>query len=107
MTRLAAAGRGTITIRIRSWGVETSEAKPMTLTRSVIVISAAAFLVCSAGTLKAQTPAEKEEPRTAQEMDTRDDFDAGWLGLIGLLGLAGLAGRSRRDVVGTTPRPRT
>lgn len=78
----------------------------MTLQNSMTVISAAAFLMCSAVTLKAQTPPEQTPPPAATQ-DRRDvDFDWGWLGLLGLLGLGGLAGRRRDVVVGTTrPRP--
>ena len=80
----------------------------MTLKLSIISISAAAFLVCSAGNLTAQTPAPEASPKTIQETDTRRgaDFDLGLLGILGLLGLGGLAGRSRRDTV-VTPRDPT
>ena len=76
----------------------------MTLKHSMIAISAAAFLVSSAATLKAQAPTDTP-PVTVQTDTRRDhDFDWGLLGLLGLLGLGGLAGR--RDHVVTT-RPRT
>jgi MYXO-CTERM domain-containing protein len=82
----------------------------MTLKHSMIVISAAAFLMCSTVPLKAQTPPEQTPPAAAppvtRDVDRRDVFDWGWLGLLGLLGLGGLAGRRRDVVVGTT-RPRT
>lgn len=75
----------------------------MTFKRSVILMSAAAFLVCSGGILEAQAPTEPP-PRTDQTDPRDDDFDWGWLGLLGLLGLGGLAGR--RDVaVGTRRAP--
>jgi MYXO-CTERM domain-containing protein len=74
------------------------------LKHSMIVISAAAFLVCSAAMLKAQTPPDQTPPADAptvtRDVDRADDFDWGWLGLLGLFGLGGLAGR-RRDVVTT------
>lgn len=78
----------------------------MTLRHSTIVISAAAlaFLVCSSGTLKAQTPTDT--PRATNQTDIRqdDDSDWGWLGLLGLAGLGGLAGRRERDHVVATRR---
>ena len=72
----------------------------MTLRPSLIALSAAALLCCSAGALNAQTPTDTSK---ADKTDTnRDaDFDWGWLGLIGLLGLGGLAGRNRDVRVGT------
>ena len=71
----------------------------MSAKRSMIVISAAAFLMSSVATLKAQAPADT--PPATNQTDTRRDvdFDWGWLGLLGLLGLGGLAGRSRREDV--------
>ena len=74
------------------------------LKHSMIVISAAAFLVSSATLLKAQTPPDQTPPADAPtvtlDVDRDDDFDWGWLGLLGLLGLGGLAGR-REHVVTT------
>ena len=78
----------------------------MTLARSIIAISAVAFLVSSAATLKAQTPPDQPRaaPTVTQDVvDRDDDFDWGWLGLLGLLGLGGLAGR-RDHVVATRTR---
>jgi MYXO-CTERM domain-containing protein len=75
----------------------------MTLNRSIVLMFAAAFLVCSSGTLNAQAPAE---PVPNQQTDRRDrddrDFDWGLLGLLGLVGLGGLVGR--RDTIATTRR---
>jgi MYXO-CTERM domain-containing protein len=69
---------------------------------SMIVISAAAFLVSSAVLVLAQTPTDQTPPADApivtRDVD-RDDDDWGWLGLFGLLGLGGLAGRRHREVV--------
>jgi MYXO-CTERM domain-containing protein len=70
---------------------------------SMIVISAAAFLVSSAAMVVAQTP-PADAPTVTRDVDRGDDFDWGWLGLLGLLGLGGLAGRRDREVV-TTRRP--
>ena len=67
----------------------------------MIVISAAAFLMCGAATLKAQTPDQTAPADTPREVDRDVDFDWGLLGLLGLLGLGGLAGRWDRDVVTT------
>ena len=70
---------------------------------SMIVISAAAFLVSSAVLVLAQTPTDQTPPADAPIV-TRDvdrDDDWGWLGLLGLLGLGGLAGRRHREVVTT------
>jgi len=70
---------------------------------SMIVISAAAFLVSSAVLVLAQTPTDQTPPADAPIV-TRDvdrDDDWGWLGLLGLLGLGGLAGRRHREVVAT------
>ena len=76
----------------------------MTTKHSMIVISAAAFLLSSAVTLKAQTPPDQTPPADAptvtRDVDRDADFDWGWLGLLGLLGLGGLAGR-REHVVTT------
>ena len=72
------------------------------LKHSMIVISAAALLMCSAATLKAQTPPDQTAPAdTPREVDRDVDFDWGLLGLLGLLGLGGLTGRRDRDVVTT------
>jgi MYXO-CTERM domain-containing protein len=71
---------------------------------SMIVISAAAFLVSSAALVLAQTPPETppaDAPTVTRDVDRDDDFDWGWLGLLGLLGLGGLAGRRDREVVTT------
>lgn len=77
------------------------------LKHSMIVISAAAFLVSSAALALAQTPPDQTPPPDAptitRDVDRDDDFDWGWLGLFGLLGLGGLAGR-REHVVATRPR---
>ena len=71
----------------------------MSAKHSMIVISAAAFLLSSAATLKAQAPADT--PPINNQTDTRRDvdFDWGWLGLLGLLGLSGLSGKRRREDV--------
>ena len=72
----------------------------------IILMFAAAFLVCSSGTLKAQAPAEtvpNQQADVRTDRDDRDHRDWGWIGLLGLAGLAGLAGR--RDVI-TTRRDR-
>ena len=79
----------------------------MTINHPLIAMLAAAFLVSSAATLKAQAPTDTP-PTTTQTDPRRDvdrdaDFDWGWLGLLGLLGLGGLAGR-RDHVVATRPR---
>jgi MYXO-CTERM domain-containing protein len=75
------------------------------LKHSMIVISAAAFLVSSAAMVLAQTPPDQTPPADAptvtRDVDRDDDFDWGWLGLLGLLGLGGLAGRRDREVVTT------
>jgi hypothetical protein len=86
------------------------------LKKPMLGLTAAMFLMGSAGLLQAQTteaPTPGEAPaqtptQAPAKTPTTDpyravdrDFDWGWLGLIGLLGLAGLAGR-RRDVVSTT-----
>jgi MYXO-CTERM domain-containing protein len=81
----------------------------MTLKPSMIALSAVAFLMSSAVTLKAQTPSDQTPPSAAPPVtqdvvDRDDDFDWGWIGLLGLLGLGGLAGR-RDHVVATRPRP--
>ena len=72
---------------------------------SMIVISAAAFLVSSAVLVLAQTPTDQTPPADApivtRDVDRDDDFDWGSLGLLGLLGLGGLAGRRHREVVTT------
>lgn len=71
---------------------------------SMIVISAAAFLVSSAVLVSAQTPTPDQTPPADAPIVTRDvdrDDDWGWLGLLGLLGLGGLAGRRHREVVTT------
>jgi hypothetical protein len=83
------------------------------LKKPMLSLTAAMFLVCSAGLVQAQTteapitddqakaqttPArDKADDRDFDKADDRD-FDWGWLGLIGLLGLAGLTGRTR-DVI--------
>jgi MYXO-CTERM domain-containing protein len=71
----------------------------MSAKHSMIVISAAAFLMSSAATLKAQAPTDT--PPANNQTDTRPhrDFDWGWLGLLGLLGLGGLSGKRRREDV--------
>ena len=69
----------------------------------IALIFAAAFLVCSSGTLNAQTPPEtvpNQQTDVRTDRDDSDHRDWGWLGLLGLAGLAGLAGR--RSVVTTT-----
>lgn len=73
------------------------------LKHSMIMISAAAFLVCSAAMLKAQTLPDQTPPAdtVTRDVDRDVDFDWGLLGLLGLLGLGGLAGRRDRDVVTT------
>ena len=68
-------------------------------------LTAAMFLMCSAGLVQAQTPVpppdDQAKTTTTDPYRAVDrDFDWGWLGLIGLFGLAGLAGRSR-DVITT------
>lgn len=75
----------------------------MTLNRSIVLMFAAAFLVCSSGALNAQAPVETVPDQQTDRADKTDrtdrdarDFDWGWLGLLGLAGLAGL--RGRRDV---------
>jgi MYXO-CTERM domain-containing protein len=75
----------------------------MTLNRSIVLMFAAAFLVCSSGTLNAQAPAETV-PNQQTDRTDRDarDFDWGLLGLLGLAGLGGLVGR--RDTIATTRR---
>jgi MYXO-CTERM domain-containing protein len=76
----------------------------MTLKRSIVLMFAAAFLVCSSGALNAQAPAETVPNQQTDRTDRDDrDFDWGWLGLLGLLGLGGLAGR--RDGVTTRRAP--
>ena len=76
------------------------------LKKPMLSLTAAMFLMCSAGLVQAQTP-EMPAPTDQAKTTTTDrdravdrDFDWGWLGLIGLLGLAGLSGRSR-DVITT------
>jgi hypothetical protein len=72
------------------------------LKNSMLSITAAMFLLCSAGLAQAQTPTPDEQAKaqTTTNRDRADDrhFDWGWLGLIGLLGLAGLTGRGREVV---------
>jgi MYXO-CTERM domain-containing protein len=75
----------------------------MTLNRSIVVMFAAAFLVCSSGALNAQAPTETVPNQQTDRTDRRDDFDWGLLGLLGLIGLGGLAGR--RDVIATRRAP--
>ena len=76
------------------------------LKKPMLSLTAAMFLMCSAGLVQAQTPempAPADQPKTATTDPYRAvdrDFDWGWLGLIGLFGLAGLAGRNR-DVITT------
>jgi hypothetical protein len=68
----------------------------MTL-KPLLALSAAAFLLCSGGTLNAQAPTDAMLPDTEAKREAServDDFDWGWLGLLGLLGLGGLAGRT-------------
>ena len=77
------------------------------LKKPMLSLTAAMFLVCSAGLVQAQTTEVTHDQAKAQTTPARDkaddrDFDWGWLGLIGLLGLAGLTGRTR-DVI--TARP--
>ena len=80
--------------------------------KTMLALTAAMFLVGSAGLAQAQTtesptpgdqaPAQTttpaQTPTTDRDRADDRDFDWGWLGLIGLLGLAGLSGRGR-DVV--------
>ena len=78
------------------------------LKKPMLSLTAAMFLVCSAGLVQAQVTTESRTPDDqATQTTTTDryraddrDFDWGWLGLIGLLGLAGLSGRNR-DVITT------
>jgi len=78
------------------------------LKKPMLSLTAAMFLVCSAGLVQAQTtqvPTADNQAKaqtTTTDRDRADDrgFDWGWLGLIGLLGLAGLSGRTR-DVIAT------
>ena len=79
------------------------------LKKPMLSLTAAMFLVCSAGLVQAQVTTESPTPEdqaktqtTTTDRDRADDraFDWGWLGLIGLLGLAGLSGRTR-DVIAT------
>ena len=79
------------------------------LKKPMLSLTAAMFLVCSAGLVQAQTTEAPitDDQAKAQTTPARDkaddrDFDWGWLGLIGLLGLAGLTGRTR-DVITTRP----
>ena len=88
------------------------------LKKPMLALTAAMFVMGSAGLLQAQTteaptpgdqaPAQTTTQAPAQTTTTdRDpvddrDFDWGWLGLIGLLGLAGLSGGTR-DVIATRP----
>jgi len=72
------------------------------LKKPMLSLTAAMFLVCSAGLVQAQTteapiPDDQAKAQTTPPRDQADDrdFDWGWLGLIGLLGLAGLTGRAR------------
>jgi hypothetical protein len=70
----------------------------MTVRNSIIAMFAAAFLLCTTGTLNAQTPPDTAPPADKTITVNRDDDDAGrwgWLGLLGLIGLAGLMGRNR------------
>jgi MYXO-CTERM domain-containing protein len=75
----------------------------MTPNRSIVLMFAAAFLVCSSGAVNAQAPAETV-PNQQTDRTDRDarDFDWGLLGLLGLVGLGGLVGR--RDEITTTTR---
>jgi hypothetical protein len=74
----------------------------MTLRRSMIAMSGAAFLLCTASASFAQeTPPPADRP-AATTADDRDDMDWGLLGLLGLVGLAGLMGRQRDERVRTT-----
>ena len=72
------------------------------LKNSIVSITAAMLLSCSAGLVQAQTPTPEEQAKaqTTTDRDPADerDFDWGLLGLIGLLGLAGLTGRGREVV---------
>ena len=76
------------------------------LKKPMLSLTAAMFLMCSAGLVQAQTtesptPADQAKTATTDPYRAVDrDFDWGWLGLIGLFGLAGLAGRNR-DVITT------
>jgi MYXO-CTERM domain-containing protein len=74
------------------------------LKNSMLSITAAMFLLCSAGLAQAQTPTPDEQAKaqTTTDRDRADgrDFHWGLLGLLGLLGLAGLTGRGR-EVVAT------
>jgi MYXO-CTERM domain-containing protein len=76
----------------------------MTLNRSIVLMFAAAFLVCSSGAVNAQAPAETVPNQQTDVRTDRDDrdFDWGLLGLLGLVGLGGLVGR--RDEITTTTR---
>ena len=74
------------------------------LKKPMLSLTAAMFLMCSAGLvrlkrLKCQLRDAKTTTTDPYRAVDRD-FDWGWLGLIGLFGLAGLAGRNR-DVITT------
>jgi MYXO-CTERM domain-containing protein len=78
----------------------------MTVKRSIIAMSGAAFLLSTPGALNAQQ-SPPQPPPAKQETTVVGDHAAewGWIGLLGLLGLAGLFG-GRDRFVGTRP-PRT
>ncbi|HYW19453.1 MAG TPA: WGxxGxxG family protein [Nodularia sp. (in: cyanobacteria)] len=63
----------------------------------------AGFLTLSMTMLPLTLPANAQvtEPRVETtprtEVEERQDFDWGWLGLIGLIGLAGLGGKKRAE----------
>jgi hypothetical protein len=83
-----------------------SEEASMTVRRSIIAMSGAAFLLSTPGALNAQQ-SPPQPPPAKQETTVVGDHAAewGWIGLLGLLGLAGLFG-GRDRFVGTRP-PRT
>ena len=75
------------------------------LKKPMLSLTAAMFLMCSAGLVQAQVTTESRTPADQPKTATTDpyravdrDFDWGWLGLIGLFGLAGLAGRNRHVI---------
>ena len=68
------------------------------------VITAAAFVLCTASTVvnAQQTQPPASPPAVTTDDPERDDTDFGWIGLLGLIGLAGLMGRQRDVGVRTT-----
>ena len=77
------------------------------LKKPMLSLTAAMFVMCSAGLVQAQVTTESRTPADQPKTATTDrdravdrEFDWGWLGLKGLFGLAGLAGRNR-DLITT------